>query len=107
MTYAIEPDDMLGRVHYTKVEEAEVSTVDMEGRYNDPVTGVMAITRDMVFGNSGRYETAIVWPNETRPVAACDEAEDVESQHRRVVEELLDDNPLEPLLPPFFYKEED
>lgn len=100
MTYSVEPDRVYGRLHWTDLGAYKVSTVDLEERDNDPVTGKLLALCDSLLGRDGRYETAVIGEGPTRVVASAASQEEALSNHRRAVENLLDGGECLPDKPP-------
>ncbi len=96
MSYSIVPDDVVGRVFYTKIGETIISTVHLPTR--DKVQPEL-ILFDALLGRNGDYETAIL-ANSTRVVASSDTVEGGEANHRRAVENLIDGVMLDEVDPP-------
>ena len=96
MSYSIEADDMVGRVFYTKVGETIISTVHLPTR--DKVRPELMIF-DAILGRNGDYETAIITET-TKVVASSDTIEGGEANHRRAVENLIDEVMLDEVDPP-------
>lgn len=101
MTYTIEPDEMFGRVHLTELPSGDkVSTIDLEERDKDPI-GALGAMCDALLGRDGRYETAVCPAGaKVVVVAVTDNPDEVEAQHRRVVENLIDGTILSEHFPP-------
>ena len=99
MTYSIEPDDVPGRVFYTKLSNVAVSTVQLSIRDEQPQIGTLLAALDALLGRDGDYETAIM-ADKVRVVASADTIQAAEQNHRKAVENLLENIHLPELFPP-------
>lgn len=100
MNYSIEPDNVVGRVHWTNLGESQVSTVRLSIRDTAPNVGEMLQALDSLLGRDGDYETAILSPDATQVVASADNPVGAEANHRRAVENLIDGISLTEVQPP-------
>ena len=101
-TYSIARDTLHGRVFWTDMGDGRrVSTVDLEKRDHDSISGTFVQLSDALLGRHANLETAVTLDGDSWTVVASSNSPDVaEANHRAAVESLLRGEPPVKLLPP-------